>query len=204
MLDVTLNDTTRNHKKYFLVDSISGDTHNFKVNDNDQIIRSAKALAIKIHEYKVENTPPTTPSNPVLVAKPTSSTVLVNGKNIAFDAYNIGDNNYFKLRDIAYVLSGTEKQFDVGWDSANNTISLTSGKAYTLVGSEMQGKDEVDKTAAPTSSKVYLDGIEASFIAYNIDDANYFKLRDIGEAFDFGVDWDGTRNTIVIDTGKDN
>ena len=31
---------------------------------------------------------------------------------------------------------------------------------------------------------------------------NYFKLRDIGQMFDFGVDWDSARNTIVIDTGK--
>ena len=40
---------------------------------------------------------------------PTSSIVLVNGEAVSFQAYNIGDNNYFKLRDIAFVLSGTEK-----------------------------------------------------------------------------------------------
>ena len=60
-----------------------------------------------------ESTPtPTTPPS-ILTAKPTASTVLVNGENVAFDAYNINDNNYFKLRDLAYILSGTEKQFEV-------------------------------------------------------------------------------------------
>jgi len=44
---------------------------------------------------------------------PTASDVLVNGEIIAFDAYNISDSTYFKLRDIAYVLNGTEKQFEV-------------------------------------------------------------------------------------------
>ena len=38
-------------------------------------------------------------------ASPTASTVLVDGQNIAFDAYNIADSNYFKLRDLAITLS---------------------------------------------------------------------------------------------------
>ena len=112
------------------------------------------------------------------------------------------DNNYFKLRDLAFVLSGTEKQFEVGWDEKNNAISLTSGKQYTVVGGEMVGKGEGAKIPVPTTSKIYLDGKEISFTAYNIGGNNYFKLRDIGQAFDFGVTWDGTKNTIVIDTSK--
>ena len=42
-----------------------------------------------------------------VTAIPTASTVLVDGQNIAFDAYNIDGNNYFKLRDIAYVINCT-------------------------------------------------------------------------------------------------
>jgi hypothetical protein len=147
-------------------------------------------------------TPPVSPDPaPALTAKPTSSTVLVNGKNVAFDAYNIGGNNYFKLRDLAYSLNGSAKQIEVSWDGAKNAISLTSGKAYTAVGGEMTGKGAGDKSPTATSSKIYLDGKEVTFTAYNIGGNNYFKLRDIGAAFDFGVDWDGAKNTIVIDTG---
>jgi|GEM_PF-1606729 len=135
-------------------------------------------------------------------AKPTASTVLVNGKNTAFDAYNINGNNYFKLRDLASTLSGTAKQFEIGWDGANDAISITSGKKYTAVGGEMKGKGAGDKAAAPTSSKIYLDGKRVALTAYNIEGNNYFKLRDIGAALDFGVDWDGANNTIVIDTKK--
>jgi len=36
--------------------------------------------------------------------------------------------------------------------------------------------------------------------AYNIAGNNYFKLRDLGQAVNFGVDWDGAR--IIIDTGR--
>ncbi|MCL1981994.1 MAG: copper amine oxidase N-terminal domain-containing protein [Clostridiales bacterium] len=137
-----------------------------------------------------------------VTARPTSSTVLVNGESVTFDAYNINGNNYFKLRDLAFVLSGTAKQFEVDWDGAKNAISLTSGKPYTSVGGEMAGKGAGNKIAMLTSSKIYLDEEEVSFTAYNIEDNNYFKLRDIGAAFDFGVDWDQANNTIVIDTGK--
>jgi len=135
-------------------------------------------------------------------ASPTSSTVLVNGTKVAFDAYNINGNNYFKLRDLAYTLNGTVKQFEVGYDSATRAITLTSGKSYTTDGSEMIGKGAGNKDASPTTSKIYMDGKEVQFTAYNIGGNNYFKLRDIGAAFDFGVDWDGAAQTISIDTSK--
>ena len=73
---------------------------------------------------------------------------------------------------------------------------------YTVVGGEMEGKGGGVQTPALTSSKIIKDGVEVQFTAYNIGGNNYFKLRDIGAAFDFGVDWDGARNTIVIDTSK--
>jgi hypothetical protein len=135
-------------------------------------------------------------------AAPTASTVLVNGRAVAFDAYNIGGSNYFKLRDLAYVLSGSAKQFEVGWDGGADAIALTSSRAYTAVGGEMASKSAENKTPAPTTSKITLNGAAVTVTAYKIDDNNYFKLRDIGQVFDFGVDWDGARNTIVIDTAK--
>lgn len=144
---------------------------------------------------------PATPAAPV-TAVPTSSPVLVNGVQIAFDAYEINDNNYFKLRDLAYVLNGTGKQFEISWNETENAIALTSGQPYTAVGGEMTSKGEGSKSAVPTTSKIFLDGTEISLTAYNIGDNNYFKLRDIGAAFDFGVDWDAAAGIIRIDTSK--
>ena len=46
-----------------------------------------------------------------------------------------------------------------------------------------------------------VDGKEVSLTAYNIGGANYFKLRDIGQTFDFGIGWDDATRTITIDTG---
>jgi len=142
--------------------------------------------------------PPTTTAK--LSAIPTSSIVLVNGKSVSFDAYNIEGRNYFMLRDLAFVLSGTNKQFEVGWDSNTDAISLLNNKPYTVLGGEMGAKGDDNKTPTPTSSKIFLDGKDVSFTAYNIDGRNYFMLREIGQAFDFGIEWDEANNTIVIDT----
>jgi len=134
-------------------------------------------------------------------ANPTSSKVLVNGEAISFEAYNIEGNNYFKLRDLAAAVNGTEKQFEVEWDGTKNAINITTKKAYTPVGSELsKSADLTAKKAGPTTSKVYVDGREAYFTAYNIGGSNYFKLRDIAKVIDFDVTWDGKTNTIGIDT----
>lgn len=53
--------------------------------------------------------------------------------------------------------------------------------------------------ATPTASNVLVNGKQTAFDAYTVGGNNYFKLRDIGQAFDFGVTWDGTNNTIIID-----
>jgi hypothetical protein len=141
---------------------------------------------------------------PKLTATPTSSAVIVNGERIAFDAYLIGGNNYFKLRDLAFVLSGTEKQFELSWDGAANAIYISTGVPYTAVGGEMSGKGSGAKTPQPTNSRIFLNCVETAFTAYGIEGNNYFKLRDIGRALDFSVEWDGANNAIIIDTTKGN
>jgi hypothetical protein len=135
-----------------------------------------------------------------LKAIPTASKVLVNGQPISFDAYTIDGNNYFKLRDLAKAVNGTQKQFDVTWDGENETINLISQKAYTIVGGEMVPGDGSEKAPVLNTSKIYKDGEEVSLNAYTINGNNYFKLRDIAQAFDIGITWDETTNTIGIDT----
>ena len=139
-------------------------------------------------------------------AKPTSSPVLVDGKIQTFDSYNINDFNYFKLRDIAFVMNGTAKQFAVDWDAANNAMTLKPGSQYVKTGDEMASKGTATKTATPSAQKIFVNGVALSsqtpMEAYNIDGYNYFKLRDIGIIMDIGIGWDGARNTISIDSAN--
>lgn len=135
-----------------------------------------------------------------VLATPTASKVVVNGTEISFDAYNIADFNYFKLRDIAMALNGSETQFEVSWDESVKAINLLSDQPYTVAGGELELGDGTVQQATLNTSKIYLNGEEIQLTAYTINGYNYFKLRDLGKAIDFGVGWDGTLNTISIDS----
>lgn len=133
-------------------------------------------------------------------AIPTASKVIVNGSAVSFDAYTIDGNNYFKLRDIANVVTGTGKQFEVSWDGTKNAINLVSGSVYTAVGGELIKGDGIAKQATLSTSKIYKDGREVNLTAYTIKGNNFFKLRDVSQLFDIGVTWDAVANTVGIDT----
>lgn len=56
--------------------------------------------------------------------------------------------------------------------------------------------------ANPSNQKFYLDGQRISLAAYEIGGSNYVKLRDIGQAVDFGVTYDAATNTVHISPDK--
>ena len=141
-------------------------------------------------------------ANEIIEAKYTDSSVEVNGKVVAFEAYNIKDNNYFKLRDVAMAVKGSEKQFEVVWNEQAGAVEMLSNKAYTIVGGELAQGDGANKTAETSTSKFYKDGGEVKVTAYLINGNNYIKLRDLGKLFDFEIEWDGENNRIVVDTKR--
>ena len=159
-------------------------------------------------------------SDPVTVApakeataKPNKAPIYINNVLTEFEAYNINGNNYFKLRDVALALRGTEKQFQVIWNpsfktvidgkSIRGAVDMTSNKGYTPVGGEMARGDGLEKHAVLTSSPILKDGIQVtSVVGYNIKDNNFFKLRDLGDLFDFNVSWDGDRRCIIVNTAE--
>ena len=143
------------------------------------------------------------PEGPVN-AQASQQKVIFNDENVDFDAYNINGNNYIKLRDLAFILNGTEKQFGVDYDSDTNTILLTSNAPYIPNGSEMAEKDEKAKidNIVLSPQKITLDGKDVSFTAYNINGNNYFKLRDVMKTFDVYVGYDDETRTVTLDTSK--
>lgn len=134
---------------------------------------------------------------------PTASKIYVDGKQMEFEAYNIDDNNHFKLRDIAKAISGSAKQFEVTWDAEKSAIDLISNTAYTEVGGEMVLGDGTVKKAQQSTARIFKDGEACGFTAYTINDNNYFELRDLGYIFNFDVSWDAATNSILIETDKE-
>mgnify|MGYP000980776525 CR=1 FL=1 len=55
-------------------------------------------------------------------------------------------------------------------------------------------------TAERSTNRIYVNGQEVHLTAYNINGNNYFKLRDLGKAMDFGVIWNNDSRTVEIDS----
>ena len=55
-------------------------------------------------------------------------------------------------------------------------------------------------TATPTTQTFCVDGQQVQFEAYSIHNNNFVKLRDIGQAVDFGVTYDAATNSVHIDS----
>ena len=54
--------------------------------------------------------------------------------------------------------------------------------------------------ATLSSHTIYVDGQQVSMTAYAIGGNNYVKLRDVGEAVNFNVYWDG--KAVQIESNK--
>ncbi|MDR0490567.1 MAG: rhodanese-like domain-containing protein [Oscillospiraceae bacterium] len=139
---------------------------------------------------------------PSPIVNATPSVVFIDGVETEFEAYIINGNNFFKLRDLALALNGSEKPFSVKWDGDAQIITLTSGEEYEPDGGEMAKGDGKSKAANPTTAKVILDGAELKVAAYNIGGNNFFKLRDLMSALDVGVTYDEQTRDIGVDTSK--
>lgn len=55
-------------------------------------------------------------------------------------------------------------------------------------------------TAVPTSQTFCVDGQRVQFEAYEIHGNNFIKLRDIGRALDFAVDYDRNTNSVRVNS----
>lgn len=52
--------------------------------------------------------------------------ITLNGQEISLTGYNIGGNNYFKLRDI-----GKEVGFNVSWNGSTRTVEIDTSTSYS-------------------------------------------------------------------------
>ena len=148
------------------------------------------------YDYKFEMLP-----KPQKVSA-SNARLQVNGKSVSVGAYTINGNTYFKLRDLAAVLNGTEAQFSVAYDKAISSITLTADEPYISAGTEGKPAAAPPASAAESTSPLFINGERRFPTAYLIHGNNYFKLRDLGNIFDFSVGWDAASGTITVDTSR--
>ena len=175
----------------------------------------AEQCYYKITVVAAEPTEPEQPTAPAVTVEDipasgtaiaSTQTVTVDGKAVEFQMYALADangnlTNYIKLRDMAYILSGTKAQFSVGYDG---TISLTTGQPYEAGGTEMTTPYSGDRAYTGGAQTVKINGADVAMTAITLTDDdgggyNYFKLRDLGKALGFNVSWD---NGVIVESDK--
>lgn len=136
-----------------------------------------------------------------VTATPVRYTVSLNGQDYNLRAYTINGSDYYKLRDIAIILNGTKKQFQIKWDSTNNAVQITMGRPYEISGGELTATEGV-KTASLSMSVIYIDGKEALNSAYYIDGNNYINLNDLAGSMDISAEIDSENRKVSIRNSK--
>ncbi len=138
--------------------------------------------------------------------KPTSQRVSVNGGAAqTLYAYNSSDFNYIRIRDLAALLSGTEQQFDVEYDTENYTVNIITGRPYTSDGTEMREIEEI-KTAGQKSSGTFTLMRDGEPVqpggAMFINGWNCYLLRGLAEkgVLDLDIDYDAENDIVLIST----
>ena len=128
----------------------------------------------------------------------TKQNLTVNGVAKNTEIYNIDGSNYFKLRDIAALLNGTGSQFDVLFDSERSVIVVRTDDFYIKGPNDLVVGADKSSTAKPSTQGIEIDGKKVDLAGYNIGGNNFFKLRDLGTALNFDVDYDSTTSTIIV------
>ena len=140
--------------------------------------------------------------NSKIAAYPAGDKIVFDGKEVILKNYNINDENYIKLRDIASLLKGTKAQFSVFWDNDSKSVVITKGQGYD---EDFKNADldpnEGSKEGQVSKHKIILaDKTPLKLKGYLVEGNNYFRLRDLGKELGFGLAYDYKNKTVLIDS----
>jgi len=135
-----------------------------------------------------------------VVANSSNVIVFVDGVMVDLTVYNIGGHNYFRLRDLAYALSGSSVQFNLFWNAVHQAIFILPDMPYEPIGNEMRVDYYESTRAVPTNAAIFINSSEVNVSAYTIDGSNFFRLVDVADLLRFSVDWNETARAIIIRT----
>lgn len=131
----------------------------------------------------------------VIWATPSGQPIYVDGVKTEMSVYNIRDNNYLRLREVAQAVD-----FDVRYDAQTGRVSIVAGTPYS--GEAVQPVPAVTVQATVSGQPIYINDKRADLTAYQIAGSNYIKLREIGAAVGFEVAFDEATQSVYIRTGN--
>lgn len=139
-------------------------------------------------------------AEPMAEAQKSFQPFELDGEEVKIGGYLINANNYYKLRDLAALLNGTDKEFNIVFDDVKKQIALELGKPYEKLDTDLQEMKHDKTDAKMITNTILVDGKEVELKAALIDRNNYVKLRDLGQVVGFKVDYNNETKAIIVDT----
>ena len=164
----------------------------------EEIKEEAKEVKEEAKEVK-EKVKEEVKKEEVRKVKATTQKVRLDDKDVVIYGYNIDGENYFKLRDVAAVLKDSKVKFGVEYK--DGLVTLTKGADYKVLDTD-QKEVKAESEAMLTNDKVKVGETDLTAKAFKIDGNNYYRVRDLGKALDFGVDYDEEANTVLLSSEK--
>ena len=139
-------------------------------------------------------------ADPMAEAQKSFQPFELDGEEVKIGGYLINANNYYKLRDLAALLNGTDKEFNIVFDDVKKQIALELGKPYEKLDTDLQEMKHDKTKAKMVTNTILVDGKEVELKAALIDRNNYVKLRDLGAVVGFNVAYNKEIQAIIVDT----
>ncbi|OOB78104.1 MAG: hypothetical protein BEN18_08640 [Epulopiscium sp. Nuni2H_MBin001] len=119
--------------------------------------------------------------------------IIINGKSVELEAYNINGSNYLGLRNMANLFSSS-----VDWDPITKLIVIKSNTGSVDMNNDFSNYVTKYTVANSNMLTISLDNVGSHVEAYLIDNSNYLGLRDIASLFNCSVDYNATTKLITI------
>ncbi len=127
-----------------------------------------------------------------------SQKITLDKEAVEVAAYNIAGSNYLKLRDVAAIMSGKKKQFNIDYNAERKLIVVETGKPYTKLESDLKPIKEASAKAILSEKEIILNGDDEDIDTAFINETNYVKLRDIAKIANFYVGYDEPTQTVIL------
>lgn len=140
--------------------------------------------------------------------------IFVDNKRFKLDTFDDGSTRHYKIQDMAHLLNGTQKEFQVFWDSTNETLNFNTytgqldavrdapGGEAPAAGEKPEARDSEAVTARQPAIKTYIDGREDCLTYLEIDGHYYLSLEDLAKILDFSSTVDNFSGYLEIRTTK--
>lgn len=131
---------------------------------------------------------------------PSDQGIHLNDREVEISGVKHNGFNYYRLRDLAYILKDTRAQFEVGYDKEKKMIVIETKTEYT--------GDKIDPAKLGESLSVVdipisIDKNLTHLEVVNVGGYNYFRLRDLGTLVGFEVNYNPENKRIDLVTEKE-